>query len=213
MYTYVCTICIAGLDALQVDKQTETTKDQCVAIYSFAAVKPTHLNARIGQRFHIVNSAFNWWLCRNLNGETGTVLSLLCLYTRVNRIDWLIHDGLYASNMMRVMKWLSLLVYLLRSDCRDCAHIVDNIVVVVVANDNNHADDDSVATTRPLFTYWYCDHDCCMRLLIPSPFLQVCYQVIICDWKHHRVQKKHIPSKTPSPHGWFGVASNKSVTK
>jgi hypothetical protein len=36
----------------------------CVALYPFAAINKTHLNAQGGERFRVINNSFDWWLCQ-----------------------------------------------------------------------------------------------------------------------------------------------------
>lgn len=45
------------------------------ALYSFAAIKPTHLNAECWEEFTVLNDVFDWWLCRNDTGEVGLLPS------------------------------------------------------------------------------------------------------------------------------------------
>eukprot|EP00041_Stephanoeca_diplocostata_P035532 m.1257827 g.1257827 ORF g.1257827 m.1257827 type:complete len:438 (+) comp24715_c0_seq44:321-1634(+) len=44
---------------------------QCEARYEFAAIKNTHLNADVGDRFLVLNATFDWWLCQSTDGKTG----------------------------------------------------------------------------------------------------------------------------------------------
>eukprot|EP00037_Helgoeca_nana_P012041 m.108589 g.108589 ORF g.108589 m.108589 type:complete len:238 (+) comp21223_c0_seq8:151-864(+) len=52
------------------------TKEKRVRVlYSFAAIKPTHLNAECWEELVVLNDMFDWWLCRNDTGEVGLLPS------------------------------------------------------------------------------------------------------------------------------------------
>eukprot|EP00040_Diaphanoeca_grandis_P014356 m.72800 g.72800 ORF g.72800 m.72800 type:complete len:761 (+) comp24485_c0_seq1:208-2490(+) len=80
----------SALAALQVGKRMKGI-EKCVALYAVKSQKSTYLNAKAGEEFAIVNSSFDWWLCRNSEGQTGFLPSNHC--ERVVAED----EGLYEQ--------------------------------------------------------------------------------------------------------------------
>lgn len=63
-----------GAQADLLSSQAESVST-CIAMYPFAALNKTHLNADAGERFTVINMAFEWWLCQNEQGDTGLLPS------------------------------------------------------------------------------------------------------------------------------------------